>query len=267
MNSGQSRIRCVAALAFLVVIALTVFACGAPLATPDEAPAQLDEPAVLETTLPPQPTQAFVPLPALPTATLSGGVAPGIIEPVIPPAIPEARRLTLEYPRRMRAGVEGDIVRLTLEVDDLGNLTPTAEFEGFIVTGEMVEIPDLYETHHVIAEARLDLAGMVVQPSDSTYEPLTRGQSVTFYWSITPQEPGTYRGIAWLHLNFQDRISGEESRIPLSAQIFEVETVDFFGLPVSLARTSGVIGSVAGGILGFPFLEDILKFLFGRRKK
>jgi hypothetical protein len=29
----------------------------------------------------------------------------------------------------MRAG-DSDIVRLTLEVDDLGNITPTAEIEG-----------------------------------------------------------------------------------------------------------------------------------------
>ena len=167
----------------------------------------------------------------------------------------------------MKAGVEGDVIRLTLEVDELGNLTPTAEFEGNVVTGETVAVPDLYDTHKVIAEARLDLAGMVIQPSDSAFEPLTRGQSVTFYWSITPQDPGKYRGIAWLHLNFTNRLNGEESRLPLSAQVFEIQAVDFFGLPVSLARTSGVIGSLAGGILGFPFLEDILKFVFGRRRK
>jgi len=43
--------------------------------------------------------------------------------------------------------------------------------------------------------------------------------------------------------------------------------VDFFGLSVNLARTSGVVGSVVGGVIGFPFLEDILKFLFKRRTK
>ncbi len=186
-------------------------------------------------------------------------------QPSAPPAILESRRLTLEFPPKMRAGVEGDIIRLTLEVDDLGNITPTAQVEGNVVVGETIEIPDLYETHNVIAEARLDLAGMQVQPAEAVYEPLKRGQSATFYWSIRPQETGVYRGTVWLHLNFADKSTGEESRIAVSAQIIEIEAVDFFGLSVNVARMSGVVGSVIGGVLGFPFLEDILKFLFKRK--
>lgn len=184
-----------------------------------------------------------------------------------PPAIPETRRLTLEFPPKMRAGVEGDIVRLTLEVDELGNITPTAQIDGNVVVGETVEIPDLYETHNVTAEARFDIAGMEVQPPEAIMEPLKRGQSATFYWSIRPQDPGKYRGTVWLHLNFTDKSTGEESRIAVSAQIVEIEAVDFFGLSVNVARTSGVVGSIVGGVVGFPFIEDIIKFIFKRRRK
>lgn len=183
----------------------------------------------------------------------------------VPPAVLESRRLTLEFPPKMKAGVEGDIIRLTLEVDELGNVTPTAEIEGNVVVGETIQFPDLYETHTVTAEARLDLAGMQVQPSEAIFEPLKKGQSATFYWSIRPQETGLYRGTVWLHLNFADKSTGEQSRIAVSAQIIEIKAVDFFGLPVNLARTSGVVGSVIGGVIGFPFLEDILKFLFKRK--
>src|SRR5258708_9493710 len=42
------------------------------------------------------------------------------------PAMPESRRLTLEYPPNIRVG-DSDVIRLTLEVDTLGNVTPTAE--------------------------------------------------------------------------------------------------------------------------------------------
>ena len=183
------------------------------------------------------------------------------------PAILETRRLTLEFPPKMRAGVEGDIVRLTLEVDELGNITPTAQIEGNIVVGKTVEIPDLYETHNVTAEARFDIAGMEVQPPEAIMEPLKRGQSATFYWSIRPQDPGKYRGTVWLHLNFTDKSTGEESRIAVSAQIVEIDAVDFFGLSVNVARTSGVVGSIVGGVVGFPFIEDIIKFIFKRRRK
>ncbi len=186
-------------------------------------------------------------------------------QPSAPPAILETRRLTLEFPPKMRAGVEGDIIRLTLEVDDLGNITPTAQAQGNIVVGETIEIPDLYETHNVTAEARLDLAGMQIHPADAIYEPLKRGQSATFYWSIRPRETGLYRGTVWLHLNFADKSTGEQSRVAVSAQIIEIEAVDFFGLSVNLARASGVAGSVVGGVLGFPFLEEILRFLFKRK--
>lgn len=190
-----------------------------------------------------------------------------------PPAIPEARRLTLEFPPKMRAGVEGDIVRLTLEVDDLGNITPTAQIEGNVVVGETIEIPDLYETHNVIAEARLNMAGMEVQPPEAILEPLERGRSATFYWSVRPQEPGAYRGTVWLHLNFENKSTGEHpqgvtrSRIAVSAQIVEIEAVDFFGLSVNVARTSGMVGSIVGGVIGFPFIEDILKLIFKKRRK
>jgi hypothetical protein len=182
------------------------------------------------------------------------------------PEIPETRRLTLEFPSKMRSGVEGGIVRLMLEVDDLGNITPTAQIEDNVVVGQTIEIPDLYETHNVTAEARLDMAGMLVQPADAIYEPLKRGQSATFYWSIRPQEPGIYSGTVWLHLNFADKLSGEQSRIAVSAQIIKIKAVDFFGLPVNVVRSLGVIGTFIGGVVGFPFIEDILKFLFKKKK-
>ena len=182
------------------------------------------------------------------------------------PAIPERRRLTLEFPPQIRAG-DSDLVRLTLEVDDLGNLTPTAQIGGNVITGEVVEIPNLYESHHVIAEARFDLAGMEVRPAELVSEPLAPGNSVTFRWSIRPPDVGVYRGTIWLYLRFVDKQTGEESQKTVSAQLIEIEAVNFLGLSGEFARTTGVIGSVVGTIIGFPFFEDILRFLFKRRNK
>ncbi|HET7144915.1 MAG TPA: hypothetical protein VFI68_12930, partial [Anaerolineales bacterium] len=242
----------------LSILILTSVACGG------SSPA----PAPSDTGVLPAPTDS-ISLATQPVAAFTSQPT----QIVAAAAIPETRRLTLEYPSRMRAGVEGDVVRLTLEVDELGNITPTAQFEGNVIVGETIEIPDLYETHNVTAEAQLDLAGMTVQPSGAIFEPLTRGRSATFFWSIRPQEPGKFRGTVWLHLNFTDKLTGEDpqgatqSRIAVSAQIVEIEAVDFFGLSVNLARTSGLIGSVVGGVIGFPFLEDIARFLFKRRKK
>ena len=182
------------------------------------------------------------------------------------PAIPERRRLTLEFPPQIRAG-DSDLVRLTLEVDDLGNLTPTAQFGGNVVSGEVVEIPNLYESHHVIAEARFDLAGMEVRPAELVSEALAPGNSVTFRWSIRPPDVGVYRGTIWLYLRFVDKQTGEESQKTVSAQIVEIEAVNILGFSGEVARTTGVIGSVVGTIIGFPFFEDIVRFFFKRRNK
>lgn len=151
-------------------------------------------------------------------------------------------------------------------MDEQGNLTPTAEIAGNVVTGEVIEIPNLYETHRVVAEAQFDIAGLQVSPPGRASQPLAPGQSVTFYWSIRPEGVGVFRGTIWLYLRFVEIASGEQSERAVSAQTVEIEAVNFLGLSVSLARSFGIVGSIAGTILGFPFLEDIVSFLFKRRK-
>lgn len=187
--------------------------------------------------------------------------------PSLQPTLLETRRLTLEFPPKIKADAGSDIVRLTLEVDDLGNITPTAFYQENVITGEVIQIPNLYETHNVGAETRFDIAGIQVEPSGNVYQPMRQGEPVTFYWSIRSSQVGKYRGTIWLYLVFVDRISGEESRMPVSVQIVDIEAVDFFGFSVNFVRTSGVIGSVLGVIVGFPFFDDIVKYLWGRRKK
>lgn len=202
--------------------------------------------------------QPTVPLPS---------VLPTAVSALTPqPAINESRRLTLEFPPTIRAG-DSDIVRLTLEVDKLGNITPTAQFDEHVVTGEIVQIPNLYESHHVVAESRFDIAGVEIAPMELVSVPLAQGQSATFSWSIRPPDLGVYRGTIWLYLRFVDKLNGEESRKTVSAQIVEIEAVNLFGLSGSIARTTGLIGSIVGTVIGLPFLEDIVKYLWRKRNK
>lgn len=215
---------------------------GEPGEPAEEEPAEEESPPPVSTLLPP---------------TGGEGEAPQ-------PAIPESRRLTLEFPAVMRTD-DSTRIRLQLEVDDQGNVTPTAIVEGNTVSGEVVKIPNLYETHHVIAEARLDMAGMEVQPSGTISEPLSQGQSVTFYWSVRPNESGNYEGTAWLHLRFVPKGGGEESRVPVSVQFLEIKVHSFLGLlSGGTARGLGAVGSVVGSVLGFPFVDDFVKWLWRR---
>lgn len=183
-----------------------------------------------------------------------------------PPAVPERRLLSLDYPALVRLG-DSERVYLTLEVDEQGSITPTARAGGNIVQGEVIEIPNVYDTHHLWAEARLDLAGVVVKPTDIVSETMFPGQTITFYWSIQPQAVGNYKGTVWLYLRFIPKGGGPESRRALSAQLIEIETVTFYGLKADAARWLGLAGTTLSAVVGFPFFEDIVKWLFSRRKK
>jgi len=106
-----------------------------------------------------------------------------------------------------------------------------------------------------------------ISPSELSSQTLSEGQSVSFYWSVRPQYAGVYRGTIWFYLRFVDKVSGEESRRAVSAQIVEIEAVNFLGLPAKVVRTAGGVGSVVGAVIGFPFFEDIIRFIFGKRIK
>jgi hypothetical protein len=235
-------------LASMALFALSL-ACGYGASAPAPSAPQQTQVAALPVVMP-TPTQIASPVPA----------------DTAPPAIQESRRLTLEYPPEIRLD-DTDVVRLTLEMDDLGNITPTAQLEGNLVTGNTVTIPNLYDTHNVTAEARFDMAGPLITPSELISEPLLPGQSVTFYWSIRPQEAGNYRGTVWLSLRFVNKLTGEETQKVLSAQLVQIEATTFLGLKADTARAAGGVGSIVAGILGFPFADDILKFLWGRVKR
>ena len=176
----------------------------------------------------------------------------------VSPAIPEKRRLVLEWPRKIRVG-DSEIIRLILEMDLNGNLTPTAIIEGNQVYSEPVQIPNLYDTHYVIAEARLDMAGLEYLPSGVISEGLQPGQSVIFIWSVRPREIGSYKGTVWLHLRFVPKTDGPETRKVLTAQLIEVEGVNFLGLGGTAARVLGSVGVVIGSILG---LDNLLSWIW-----
>jgi hypothetical protein len=231
-------------------------AAPAPASTPD-----LSEPSGGGAAAAPTQASAATSLPIeiLPTPTEVGTSEPSVGAPS--PALPEYRRLTLEYPAKIRTG-DSDIIRLTLEVDSLGNVTPTAETSGNIITGKVVPIPNLYDTHNVIAEARLDLAGVDIRPMDQISEPLLPGQSVTFFWSVHPVSSGTYRGTVWLFLRFIDKVTKEESGQPIAAQTVQISSTDFLGMAGGVARMTGGVGAVLGAFLGFPFVDHILKWLW-----
>jgi hypothetical protein len=188
-------------------------------------------------------------------------IAPQPATPV--PALLEARRLTLEWPPSIRQG-DSDVIRLSLEVDENGSLQTTAEIPGHETSSEIVRIPDLYDTHQVFAEARLEMAGTQVEPNELASQPLLRGQKVTFYWSVFPREVGNYRGVVWFYLRFVPLEGGPETQRPVTVQTIEIQSVNLLGLGGTPARLLGGIGALAGSVLG---LDNVIPWVWKRFKK
>jgi hypothetical protein len=251
----------VVCLVFLVLTFSTMFltASSAPAYVPTEG---IVEPtmAALEPTS--EPLQPGAPPPAdtpsavdptrLPTQVMS------IPTQTSPLALQERRLAVLEWPSSIHVG-DSDVLTLTLQIDQSGNLTPTAQISGHKVTGETIYIPDLYDTYNLVAAARLDLAGVEVTPQGMVSQPMRPGQKIFFSWSISPDQLGRYRGTLWLYLNLVPKNGGEPDQLTLLAPQIEIESVSVLGLPGPVARWGGVAGSSLSLVFGFPFIESLLK--------
>jgi hypothetical protein len=153
-----------------------------------------------------------------------------------------------------------------LEIDAGGNLVSTAETSGHQTSAQVVQIPDLFKTHHVLAEARLDLAGVQVVPENLVSQTLLPGQRVDFHWSVKPEEVGTYRGNVWFYLRFIPINGGAESQRTISAQPIQIRSVDMLGLTGTPARLVGALGTLVGSALGLDNLVSWIWKLLRRKK-
>ncbi len=224
---------------FAIAAWMLLFGCAAPGAFPEVGAPEEPPP---QTSLPENP----------PTAV-----------PTQIPAIPESRWITIEWPPDIKVG-DSDIIRLTLDLDRGGDLTVTAQVSGNETRSEPVSIPNLYETHNVLVEARMDLAGVIVSPEGVTSESLLPGEPAFFAWSVKPEEVGNYRGTIWLHLVFIPKEGGVESRRALSAQRIDVRAVNFLGLGGSAARWLGGLGTLVGSFIS---LDSLVPWVFKRLRR
>ena len=214
---------------------------------------------------------------ALPTAigskeqTISRGemqVSTPSAEPGVPaPAVPEERLLTLDWPATLRQGDANHFVVLRLAVAEDGSITPTVALEGDETHTEPVLIPDVYDTHNVMAEARLDIAGLAVAPDAQVSLSLRPGETVEFRWNVRAGEIGTYRGTVWLYLRFLPLDGGPESRQALKALDIEIRTVNFLGIGGPAARLMGAVGMFMVGLFGFGDLVRGVRWLRKRLQR
>jgi len=147
--------------------------------------------------------------------------------------------LTLAYPARLRAG-------------EVGNLSLTLEVPAGV-------LEQIFETHNVLAEARLELPGVQVKPNETVSETLRPGQQAVFFWNILSEEAGSFEGQVWFYLRFVPKAGGPETRQALSVQRISLEVETLFGLKAATAGWLGALGLVLSAGLGAPLWQPGLK--------
>jgi hypothetical protein len=130
-------------------------------------------------------------------------------------------------------------------------------------------ITDVYETHRVMAQARLDLAGIEAVPEvgQSQLQALAPGEEISFYWSIRSDQIAHYSGVVWFSLLYQPLDGGPEREQVISAQSIEIECVNFAGLGGTPARLMGGAGILLGVLLSMDTTADFLKKYRNSRKR
>ncbi len=180
------------------------------------------------------------------------------------PQLLERRLLVLEWPQTMREK-DSDLIVLSITMDESGRVTPTVAIPEPNDEDLPVEIPDLYETHNIVAIARLDMAGLDADRSEMR-EPLRPGRTVTFRWSVRAAEAGRYRGVVWLHIEMVPKAGGEVEEILLLARPIEINAVTVLGMPGDLARILGMLGVFISTVIGYPFIQKWIENWQKRRQ-
>lgn len=224
---------------------------GTSVATGEPIPTFVVEPTRVPTNVPQQ------------TATALPMISPNPL-----PRPPESRAVELDYPLEIAVG-SSDVIRLALVVTSAGTyLTPTAQSGNSVAIGEPVKIPNLYDTHTLIAVARLDAVGLKIDRAGDWEQPLLPGENAIWRWTVAadPSQTGRQRANLIIHLRFVPKAGGEISERELWARTIAIQTKTVLGLTSSTAAVLGVAGSVVGTLLGFPFADKFYSWLWNRIK-
>ena len=200
---------------------------------------------------------------AAPTEAEPGQPAPTLAAPTPAPAITEERFVEIEWPEAIRVG-DSDFVALALVPGEAGQVMPTAETAGHLTEGEPIEIPNLYDTHNVLAVAELSGVGFKIDRPGEVAQPLLPGEPVEWQWTIAPESAGRQVATLGLKLRFVPKAGGDTSERSVWAQRLFIEGRTVFGLSGRAADVLGVAGAVSGGVLSFPFADKFYSYLWRR---
>ncbi len=105
--------------------------------------------------------------------------------------------------------------------------------------------------YNIMAETKLEAAGVKIEPANPTRVSMLPGQSVHFEWLINPEQAGTYHGKVWLSLRFLPLDGSTPVQVPVYVNEVDLKVTSLMGLSTSMARFVGGVGVLLSLMLVF----------------
>jgi hypothetical protein len=176
------------------------------------------------------------------------------------PVIPEQRQILIDWPASIREK-DDDWVVLSLEIDPSGQVTSSAGEGHQLPNGA----PAIYETHNVVAVARLEMAGLNAW-HEPVREPMRPGRPVRFRWAIRAEDAGVYRGVLWLALEFVPLTGGQVQSMIILSRPLAIEAITILGMPGWVGRVIGGVGLALSSLWGFSLVQPRVANAWRRRR-
>lgn len=165
-------------------------------------------------------------------------------------AVLEERQVRLEWPNSMRIGDSGEI-RLTFEPGGGDSIdgSPGTKFSN------------VYSQYNLMAEGRVEAAGVRVVPANPIRESLPDGQTIRYMWKITAEKTGVYAGTVWLSLRFLPLDGKEPIQSPIFITTINLRETSLWGISGPAARLLGGLGLLLGTGLYFDVMINLWRKL------
>lgn len=170
------------------------------------------------------------------------------------PTVLEVRQVRLEWLSSMRIGDQAEI-SLAFEPVQGEILAPTPQGK----------FSDVYERYYLMAESRLEAAGLQVNPAKPVRESLPAGQTVRFRWQVHGESPGIYQGNVWLSLRFLPLDESPASETLIFVGEVDMHATSLLGMGGPQARMLGGVGIIVGLALSYDVIIDLIKWWRGKK--
>ena len=144
--------------------------------------------------------------------------------------------------RSSREGIPVDaLLSITLDAPEFIRLGDTGAVKLTVTILDQERFKKKYLDQGILFESRLTMDGVVVAPNGLVSETYAGGDSLTFYWKVSPEKIGKRIGQVWLYIRSGVGVEQTNVTFPLSAQRIEIEGRNSFGLNSDMVRVVGVL--------------------------